>query len=64
MVLTVGVAAFGLLLLLRWLPSGGKHATAVEEDEWSEGPGLSILAHFGLLIGVAIFTYAYAANVM
>lgn len=59
------VAVFaGLSLLLRWLPSSGKHATSVEEDDWSEGPGLSILAHFGLLIGVAIFTYAYAASVM
>lgn len=70
---TVGIVALalwwiavfaGLSLLLRWMPSGGKHATAVEEDEWSEGPGLSILAHFGLLIGVAIFTYAYAADKM
>ena len=29
------------------------------EDTWSEGPGLSILAHVGMLVGVSVFTYAY-----
>ncbi|HEX5860420.1 MAG TPA: hypothetical protein VFY58_01170 [Nocardioides sp.] len=49
----------GLLILVRWLPSSGKHASAGTEDTWSEGPGLSILAHVGMLVGVCVFTYAY-----
>jgi hypothetical protein len=49
----------GLLLLVRWLPSRGRHASGGVEDSWSEGPGLSILAHVGLLVGVLVFSYAY-----
>ena len=49
----------GLLILVRWLPSRGKHATSATEDSWSEGPGLSVLAHVGMLVGVGVFTYAY-----
>jgi amino acid permease len=49
----------GLLILVRWLPSSGKHASSGTEDTWSEGPGLSILAHVGMLVGVCVFTYAY-----
>jgi hypothetical protein len=49
----------GLLILVRWLPSSGKHASSGVEDTWSEGPGLSILAHVGMLVGVSVFTYAY-----
>lgn len=54
------VALAGLLILVRWLPSKGRHATSATEDTWSEGPGLSVLAHVGMLVGVAVFTYAYA----
>ena len=54
------VTVAGLLILVRWLPSHGRHATKAVEDTWSEGPGLSILAHVGLLVGVLVFTYAYA----
>ena len=53
------VVAAGLLVLLRWLPSRGRHATSGTRDSWSEGPGLSILAHVGMLVGVAVFTWAY-----
>lgn len=49
----------GLLLLVRWLPSRGRHATPVEKGTWSKGPGLSILAHVGLLVCVLVFTFAY-----
>lgn len=49
----------GLLILLRWLPSHGKHASSGTQDSWSDGPGLSILAHVGMLVGVCVFTYAY-----
>jgi len=68
---TVGIIALalwwvtvvaGLLILVRWLPSRGKHASATREDSWSEGPGLSVLAHVGLLVGVAVFTFAYLTS--
>ena len=52
----------GLLVLVRWLPSRGRHATAAREDSWSEGPGLSVLAHVGMLVGVCVFTYAYLTS--
>ena len=68
---TVGIVALafwwvtvvaGLLVLVRWLPSHGKHASSGTEDSWSEGPGLSILAHVGMLVGVSVFTYAYLTS--
>ena len=46
----------GLLILARWLPAKGRHAEGPQADTWGEGPGLSILAHVGLLVGVIIFT--------
>lgn len=64
----IGVAALalfwittvaGLMILVRWIPSRGKHAAAAVNDDWSEGPALSILAHVGMLVGVSIFTWAY-----
>ncbi len=54
----------GLLILVRWLPSRGKHADRARQDTWSEGPGLSLLAHLGMLAGVLVFTYAYAATLV
>ncbi len=53
------VTCAGLLILVRWLPSHGKHASDGVQDRWSEGPGLSVLAHVGMLVGVAVFTFAY-----
>lgn len=58
------VAVVGLLVLLRWLPARGRHATNVEHDTWSEGPGLSILAHVGMVVGVLVFTWAYLDSVV
>ena len=52
-------AIAGIMLLMRWLPSRGKHASEGKSDTWSEGPGLSILAHVGMLVGVCVFTFAY-----
>ena len=46
----------GLLILLRWMPAKGRHASDPTTDAWGEGPGLSILAHVGMLVGVVIFT--------
>lgn len=53
------VVVAGLLILVRWLPSRGRHAADSREDTWSEGPGLSVLAHVGMLVGVCVFTWAY-----
>ena len=55
-------AIAGLLILLRWLPSRGKHATGVQDDTWSEGPGLSVLAHVGMFAGVLVFTWFYVSR--
>ena len=52
----------GLLILVRWLPSHGRHASDAVQDTWSEGPGLSVLAHVGMLIGVVVFTFAYLTS--
>jgi len=53
------VVVAGLLILVRWLPSHGRHASGAAEDTWSEGPGLSVLAHVGMFVGVCVFTWAY-----
>jgi hypothetical protein len=53
------VTVCGLLILVRWLPSKGRHASAGRSDAWSDGPGLSLLAHLGMLAGTCVFTYAY-----
>ena len=52
-------AICGLLILMRWLPAKGRHAPDASGDSWSDGPGLSLLAHFGMVVGVLVFTYAY-----
>jgi hypothetical protein len=53
------VTVAGLLILVRWLPSHGKHASDGSRDSWSDGPGLSVLAHVGMVVGVVVFTVAY-----
>ena len=55
-------ALAGLMILLRWLPTRGRHASDGVDDSWSEGPGLSILAHVGMLVGVIVFTWFYATQ--
>jgi drug/metabolite transporter (DMT)-like permease len=51
----------GLMILLRWLPSRGRHAT-VADGTSSDGPALSVLAHIGMLFGVMGFTWFYVAR--
>ncbi len=46
----------GLLVLARWMPAKGKHSSGPATDNWGEGPGLSVLAHVGLLVGALIWT--------
>ena len=52
-------AVCGLLILARWLPAKGRHVPEASGDTWSDGPGLSLLAHLGMVVGVLVFTYAY-----
>jgi len=52
----------GLLILARWLPARGRHSSGPATDTWGEGPGLSVLAHVGLLVGVVIFTVFLVAG--
>ena len=52
----------GLLILMRWLPAHGRHASGPASDSWSEGPGLSVLAHVGLLVGSIVWTYLLVAG--
>jgi uncharacterized membrane protein len=55
-------ALVGVMILWRWMPSRGRHASGSANDRWSEGPGLSILAHVGMLVGVVVFTWFYATQ--
>ena len=52
----------GLLVLLRWLPAKGRHSSGPASDTWGEGPGLSVLAHVGLLVGAVIWTVFLALD--
>ena len=52
-------AVCGLLILARWMPAKGRHVPEASGDSWSDGPGLSLLAHLGMAVGVVVFTYAY-----
>ncbi|TCO41533.1 hypothetical protein EV646_11574 [Kribbella antiqua] len=51
------LAIVGLLLLARWLPSGGKHSEDAKGDAWGSGAGLSVLGHVGMVLGVCYFTF-------
>ena len=51
----------GLLLLARWIPSGGKHSDEKASDEWGEA-GLSILGHIGMLVGALYFNFVVVAD--
>lgn len=53
------VVIFGIVIVLRWLPTRGRHAGSGGEDGWSGGPALSILAHGGMLVITLVFTWAY-----
>ncbi|WP_183094217.1 hypothetical protein [Nocardioides stalactiti] len=52
----------GILILLRWLSRGGKHAADTTGDSWAEGPALSILGHVGMLLGISFFTWIVLAD--
>lgn len=48
--------AVGLLILMRWLPAKGKHASDGVQDSWTEGPWLSMVGHLGALVGAVVWT--------
>lgn len=52
----------GLMILARWMPAKGRHSSGPKADTWGEGPGLSVLAHVGLLVGVIVFTVLFAVG--
>jgi hypothetical protein len=54
------VTVVGLLILARWLPAKGKHASDGYKDTWTEGPWLSMVAHLGALGGAIVWTIFFA----
>jgi hypothetical protein len=50
----------GLLILLRWMPARGRHASDGAQDDWTEGPWLSMVGHIGALVGAVIWTTFFA----
>lgn len=62
MVMWWAVAVIGLMVLARWLPTGGRHATGATDDGWGHGPWLSVLGHIGMVLGVAFFSWVFLAH--
>jgi hypothetical protein len=54
--------AVGLLILARWLPAKGRHASEGASDSWTDGPWLSVVAHVGALVGAVVWTAFFAAG--
>jgi hypothetical protein len=53
-------AVTGLMILSRWRrPRGKRSRSEAVADAWGRGPGLSYVAHIGLLVLVLVFTWAY-----
>lgn len=52
----------GLLILARWLTRPSKHAADTTGDTWGQGPGLSVLGHVGMFLGIAFFTWIVLAD--
>jgi hypothetical protein len=52
----------GLLILGRWVSRPSKHAADATSDTWGQGPGLSVLGHIGMLIGISFFTWIVVAG--
>ncbi|KHL17233.1 hypothetical protein CLV56_3176 [Mumia flava] len=57
-------AVLGLMILLRWLPVHGRHATRLGSDGWTDGPWLSIVAHVGMAIGVGLLAWWFVAGLV
>lgn len=59
-----GTTAVGLLILMRWLPAKGKHASEGKGDEWTEGPWLSMVGHIGALVGAIVWTLFFVTGAL
>lgn len=57
-------AGAGLLILARWLPARGRHASDAATDSWGEGPGLSVLGHVGLVAGCVVWTVLFVLGLL
>ena len=57
-------AVAGLLILARWLPARGRHASGPAGDSWGEGPGLSVLGHVGLVVGCVVWTVLFVTGTL
>ena len=57
-----GTTAIGLLILMRWVPAKGKHASEGAQDQWTEGPWLSMVGHLGALVGAIVWTTFFALD--
>jgi hypothetical protein len=55
-------AVVGLLLLWGWKPSRGRHASSTAADGWSQGSGLALLTHLGMVVSVLVFTWYYGTQ--
>lgn len=51
------VSVLGLMILLRWWPTGGQRVAS--QAQARGGPWLSLLAHLGMVVVVAVFTWCY-----
>ncbi|WP_338748224.1 hypothetical protein [Janibacter alittae] len=47
----------GLSFLARWRRPSGRHAEHLRGDGWTNGPWLSQIAHFGMLIGTVFLAW-------
>ncbi len=54
----------GLLILMRWMPSKGRHASDSVDDTWTEGPWLSLVAHVGALVGAIVWTAFFVTGAL
>jgi hypothetical protein len=57
-----GTTVVGLLILARWLPAKGKHASDGSKDEWTKGPWLSMVGHLGALVGAVVWTTLFSMD--
>ncbi|KAA1429327.1 hypothetical protein [Nocardioides antri] len=58
------VASLGVLILLRWLPARGRHASPATADAWSSGPLLSVVAHGSVLLDAGVLTWLVATGTL
>jgi len=58
------VVVAGIFLMVRWLPSRGKHAGGAAGRRGPSGPAVSIVAHLGTLVLVVWLTWAYVTAIV